>query len=220
MSIKKNIQDIQNFLDTQPQKVHLVAVSKYHPIKDILSAYNAGQLAFAESKVQDAIKKIESPILSVYQNIHWHFIGQVQTNKIKKICQYFNTIQSVDSQEKLNKISSCCQALNKNINVFLQININDADRYGFSTTNLLESSPQIQDYPNITLNGIMVMLPKINDSVKIIQKCKQAHDFYSSLKTKIPTLKYLSMGMSQDYKIAIKYGSNLIRIGSGIFKES
>lgn len=217
-SFESNYNDIiENIKKLTNKKVEILVVSKYATCDQILQAYKQGIRHFGESRFQDAIKKIN--ILNK-NDINWHFIGHIQKNKAKKIITYFNTLQSIDSIELLNKVQNEANKINKKINIYLQINIaNEQQKYGFNPDNFLNESPNPIDYPNIMINGIMVMLPKQKNKEKLKMYCQKASQIYQQIKEKIPTIKTFSMGMSQDYKICILYNSNQIRLGSALFKE-
>ena len=213
-SIKKNLKNITTRLQICPdKKINILAVSKYATLSQINEAYNIGLRHFGESRLQDAIPKIES---LKKPDIQWHFIGHVQRNKAKRIVTYFNSIQSIDSLPLLERIQQIAHDQNKKISVYLQVNIaNEPQKFGFNPNTILTQLPNPKDYPNLMINGIMIMLPK----EKSHEYCKKASELYISINKKIKTLKTLSMGMSQDYGITIQHNANEIRIGSALFKE-
>jgi len=217
MSIKNNLEII---LKTLPEEVKLVAVSKTKPNSDILEAYNSGQRIFGENKVQDlAAKQSQLP-----SDIKWHFIGHLQTNKVKYLAPFVNLIESVDSLKVLKEINKQAKKNNKIINCLLQFHIaSEENKYGFDINEAEEilSSPGFKDLNNIRINGVMGMAT-FSDNKDLIQKeFKQLKLYFDILKKKYfsdnDIFCEISMGMSDDYPIAIKEGSTIVRIGSSIF---
>ena len=206
--------EILNYLQIKkqlPLNVNLLAVSKGFSCKEIKIINNLGQNDFGESRFQEAIEK--KLLLDDLKNIKWHFIGRVQTNKIRKIVQNFEYIHSVDSYEKLLKISNISFEEKRNPMVMLQIKLSDdPNKGGFSPEGLLEKWDQIKGFKNIKINGLMTINPKglsSNENIKLFKKCRHLAD---SLK-----LQDCSMGMSGDWKEAVEAGSTWLRLGSIIF---
>ncbi|MEK9656805.1 MAG: YggS family pyridoxal phosphate-dependent enzyme [bacterium] len=217
-TIQKKVNTLKKEIEKHSQKeITIIAASKYASIEQIITAQKAGISQFGESKIQDAIPKIEA---LKQLDLTWHFIGHLQKNKVKKAIQYFSHIQSVDSLKLLEVVQKECRKANKKMNIFLQININNApQKYGFCPENIIITPLNPSDYPNVLINGIMVMLPNSDNDEIRKQYSQKANTIYKKMKKKIKTINYLSMGMSQDYKITIKHGANMIRIGSSLFKE-
>ena len=226
------IKDIINKLNRElPATVKLVAVSKFHPFESIEEAYQAGQRAFGESRPQELLAKVkrleqireERGEPDYMSDIEWHFIGHLQTNKLKMVLPYVSLVQSVDSQRLLDAINAWGAANNKIINVLLEPHVAEEEsKQGFTPDEIYEilSRP---GYDNIRFKGIMGMATFTDDESVI------RHDF-ASLKQirdlaleRFPHLSddftELSIGMSEDYHIAIEYGSTMVRIGSMIFGE-
>ena len=206
--------EISNYLQIKkqlPLNVNLLAVSKGFSSKEIKIINNLGQNDFGESRFQEAMEK--KLLLDDLKNIKWHFIGRVQTNKIRKIVQNFEYIHSVDSYEKLLKISNISFEEKRNPMVMLQIKLSDdPNKGGFSPEGLLEKWDQIKGFKNIKINGLMTINPKglsSNENIKLFKKCRHLAD---SLK-----LQDCSMGMSGDWKEAVEAGSTWLRLGSIIF---
>ncbi len=200
--------NINNFLELN-KKINIVAVSKYYTYEKIIKAYNLGFTNFGESKLQELEKKQE--ILKDY-NITWHFIGRLQSNKIKKIVLYSNLIHSVSSLKHLTKIDTEASKINKKQNILLQINLTDEiQKDGFSLSEF-ENIIKNNNYHNINIKGIMVIGPHTTDENKINLVFKKANEIFKKYKFDI-----LSMGMSFDYEIALKHNSNCLRIGKSIF---
>ena len=196
-----------------PPNVNILAVSKGFKSQEIKTIQSLGQNDFGESKFQEAFEK--QLILKDLQQIKWHFIGRIQSNKIRKIVQNFKYVHSVDSFEKLQKISNISCEENKNLFIMLQVKFSDdPTKGGFSPELLLLKWREIQELKNITLSGLMTINPKglsSKENSDLFKKCRSLAD---SLQ-----LKDCSMGMSADWKEAIDSGSTWLRLGSLIFGE-
>ena len=210
-----NIQDrIKETLITIPKNVDLVAVSKTKSSEEIIYAYNEGLRVFGENKVQEMTEK--QKILP--PDIEWHMVGHLQRNKVKYIASYVSLIHSVDSMKLIVEINKQALKFNRIIPCLLQIKIAEEEtKYGLSETEahyLIENSIK---FNNIKIIGLMGMASFTKDELKINNEFKKLKIFFDKIKLKFHHLKILSMGMSSDYKLAMKNGSNMIRIGSQIF---
>ncbi|RAP30217.1 YggS family pyridoxal phosphate-dependent enzyme [Candidatus Marinamargulisbacteria bacterium SCGC AG-343-D04] len=190
--------------------------SKYASIEDIQTLHEYGYTIFGENKVQDALKKIDS--LQHLKKIQWHFIGHLQKNKVKKVVENFDTIQSVDSIDLLEIINKKCIDLNKKITCFLQINTaNDEKKHGFKYETLLEKKEKIFSFSNIHIKGIMLIAPYSEDKKKLKNIFDKTYLLFETLKNEF-NISELSMGMSSDFETAIPSGSTMIRIGRTLFQ--
>ena len=193
-----------------PKGVNLLAVSKGFQSSDIEYINSLGQIDFGESKVQEAILK---PVFKTNKNLNWHFIGRIQTNKIRKIVENFDFIHSVDSYKKLLKISQVAIELQKMPKVFIQIKLaHDPGKSGLLYSELIANWDQIKQIKGILLIGLMTINPKglnAEQNFQLFSKCRLIAD-----KLELP---HCSMGMSNDWEEAIKAGSTWIRLGSLIF---
>lgn len=215
--IAKNLASIKQ---TLPANVQLVAVSKTKPPEIVLEAYNAGQRVFGENKVQELVYKYET----LPKDIEWHLIGHLQSNKVKYIASFVNTIHSVDSIKLLQVIDSEAKKNDRVINCLLQVKIaQEESKYGFSfneVEDLLKSS-LLNDLNNIKVVGLMGMATFTDEENQIRQEFRELVLFFKKLKTGIlqnnAYFVEISMGMSDDYRIAIEEGSTIIRVGSSIF---
>lgn len=215
MSLEKISSNYLNTINDLPDHVQLVAVSKTHPVEEIQHTYDLGQRVFGENKVQELTEKY--PLLP--KDIQWHLIGHLQTNKVKYIAEFIDTIQSVDSDKLLEEIDKQAAKFQRKIKVLLQVKIAEEEtKFGLE---IHEAKELFQDYlngkfPNVEITGLMGMATFTDDEHQITKEftlLKQIFDKLSLLK-KLDTL---SMGMSGDYKTAIACGANSVRIGSAIF---
>lgn len=215
MSLDNISSNYQKTINDLPQNVQLVAVSKTHPIEHIQHVYNLGQRIFGENKVQELAEKYPQ----LPKDIQWHLIGHLQTNKVKYIAEFIDTIQSVDSEKLLEEIDRQAAKFQRKIKVLLQVKIAEEEtKFGLE---IHEAKEIFQDdlngkYPNIEITGLMGMATFTDDKNQVTKEftlLKQIFDKLSLLK-KLDTL---SMGMSGDYKEAIACGANSVRIGSAIF---
>jgi len=201
-----------------PPTTKLVAVSKFKPVEDIMEAYKAGQREFGENRPQELQQKMQ--ILPA--DIKWHFIGHLQSNKIKMIIDNVYLIQSVDSlhlAEEINKVAGS-RSVVKDCLLQMHIAIEET-KQGFSESELYESIDQLIALKNLRICGLMGMASYVSETGQIKNEFKTLKDNFQILKRKyFPNSEYfkeLSMGMSNDYKIAVEMGSTIVRIGSGIF---
>lgn len=203
-------------------QVELVAVSKTKPIEDILELYKIGQRIFGENYVQELIEKREQ----LPPDIQWHFIGHLQSNKVKYIAPFVTCIQSVDSIKLLKEINKEAVKNKRIIDCFIQIYIaKEETKFGlsFEEANALLQQTLKNDFKNISIKGLMAMASLSDDMNTVRNEFKALKNYFEIAKQKyaLPNiqLKTLCMGMTSDYKIAIAEGSNMVRIGSAIFGE-
>lgn len=219
MNLSEKINNIQK---TLPAGVRLVAVSKYHPASLIQEAYNAGQRIFGESHVQELVAKHDA----LPKDIEWHFIGHLQTNKVKYIAPFVSLIHAVDSERLLIEIDKQAKRCGRTIPVLLQVHVaKETTKFGFTPDELLNfmENGDWRQYTNIRFPGIMCMATNTEDEALIASEFEQAKTLFHRIKEKYfsdsDTFNECSWGMSGDYPIAIEHGSTLIRIGSMIFGE-
>lgn len=192
-----------------PSSVRLVAVSKYKPVEDIMAAYQAGQRRFGENRPLE----LEAKAKALPADIEWHFIGHLQTNKIKNVIPYAALIESVDSVHLLEAINRAAGAAGRVVDCLLEVHVAaEESKTGFSPDEAVEVAAHAADYPNVRLCGIMAMATNTDDETRIRADFRTAHDVL--LRT---GLSELSMGMSGDWPIAVSEGATIIRIGSSIF---
>lgn len=219
MSIQSNLKEV---LATLPSHVRLVAVSKYHPVEALQEAYEAGQRIFGESKVQEMTQKYEL----LPKDIEWHFIGHLQTNKIKYMAPFVSMIHGVDSFKLLCEINKQAAKAGRIIPCLLQIHIaREETKFGFSPDECHDMLRQEgwKDLQHIRICGVMGMATNTDNEADIDQEFQTLAALFQEIKeihfTQDPYFTEVSMGMSDDYPIAVKNGSTLVRVGSRIFGE-
>lgn len=208
-----NTSSYHSILQKINNKATLVAVSKTKPIEDIVALYNLGQLHFGENYVQELVNKQAS----LPNNIHWHFIGHLQSNKVKYIAPFVYLIHGVDSIGLLKEINKQALKNNRVIQCLLQVHIaQEETKFGFDASELMHL-PEIKSLTNVQIVGLMGMASFTNNTNVIKAEFKNLKNIFDSLKSQYPHFKILSMGMSADYTIALEEGSNMLRIGSLLF---
>ncbi len=221
MSINQN--SYKEIRDELRDRVTLVAVSKTKSVEDIMDLYNLGQKDFGENYVQELVDKYTS----LPKDIKWHFIGHLQSNKVKYIAPFVSLIHSVDSISLLKEINKQAIKTNRTIDCLLQVHIaKEETKFGMDeeelTTLIARIKTNENEFKNVNVRGLMGMA-SFTDDMKIVRSefeyLKSLFDKYSKHPTISPKLSTLSLGMSADYKIAIEEGSNMVRIGSLIFGE-
>lgn len=216
--IKSNTSKILEEIDTA--KVRVLAVSKYVGIEEILQAYDAGIRNLAENKLQDALRKKTDLPTELSNGITWHFIGHLQTNKVKDAVGNFEFIHSVDSLKIANCISKVAEAKNIIQKVLIQVNISqEPSKFGFTVEEVKQAFKEILNLSSLNIQGLMTIASNSDDKDVIRQNFIELRELRDFLQDKYGCqLPELSMGMSNDYKIAIKEGSTMIRIGNVLFK--
>ncbi len=227
MDIKENLEKIYEIIrksaekvGRSPNEIILLGASKTQPIEKIVEAYNAGVKYFGENKVQEGIKKIDE-LRPKYPDIHWHFIGGLQTNKAKYVVKYYELIHSVDRKSLVDEIDKRAKKINKVQECLIEVNIGDEEtKYGVNPDDLEELYEYCLSKENIRILGLMCIPPYSEDKeqsrkyfIKLRELKEKLEDEY---KVKLP---HLSMGMSNDFDIAIEEGATIVRVGSAIFGE-
>lgn len=205
---------------TIPEGVELIAVSKTHPAECILEAYNAGQRAFGENKVQELVPKYEA----LPKDIAWHLIGHLQRNKVKLVVPFVRLIHSVDSERLLATISQEGAKVERIVDCLIQVHIaQEATKFGFLLDEAREffASKRWAAYPNARVVGLMGMATLTEDHAQIRREFHTLHALFEEVRSKkwvdTGVFSTLSMGMSGDYRIAIETGSTMVRVGSAVF---
>jgi pyridoxal phosphate enzyme (YggS family) len=215
-------ENLNRYRASLPQGVELCAVSKFHPEASILEAYNVGQRVFGESRVQELVPKSQN----LPKDIEWHFIGHLQTNKVKYIAPFISLIHSGDSIKLLKEINSCAKKEGRVIDVLLQLHVaQEETKSGFLPSELYDymATEEWRELKNIQLRGVMGMATFTDDESLIESEFRQIRKAFDDIKQQYfpedDKFSYCSMGMSDDYPLAIECGSNIVRVGTGIFGE-
>lgn len=213
---------IRYYNSTIPPEVQLVAVSKFHPAEAIMEAYNAGQRIFGESRAKELVSKASS----LPNDIEWHFIGHLQTNKVRQVLPYVTLIHSVDSERLLRAIDSESKRIGRKTNILLQLHVaQEETKFGFSPDEIvsLAASEIFEELENVIPAGVMGMASNTDDTSRVIEDFKTIKTAFDQLAkgamSSNTRFKTISMGMSGDYIEAINCGSTMVRIGSDIFGE-
>lgn len=198
------------------EDINLVAVSKTKTIEDIMNAYNYGQRLFGENRALELTEKYNK----LPKDIKWNMIGHLQSNKVKFIASFVDLIHSLDSMKLAKEINKQAEKNNRTINCLIQIKISkDDSKYGVSFNDFNEFYKYTNNLKFVNVVGLMGMASLTNDDDVIKNEFKSISSMYSKIKLVDKNFKYLSIGMSNDYKLAINEGGNMIRIGSRIFGE-
>ena len=214
MSIASEINRIKSGL---PQGVNLVAVSKFHPAEAVMEAYSAGQRIFGESRPQEfAAKCKELP-----GDIQWHFIGHLQTNKLKLVLPYVSMVQSVDSEHLLDAINAWGVKEGRRVNILLELHLGaEETKQGFTAEEIYDILADAGNYQGVFFRGLMGMATNTDDEAVIRADFQRIAALYNNLRDTYPELAEftaLSIGMSHDYRIALDYNPAYVRIGTAIF---
>ncbi|MBQ7690459.1 MAG: YggS family pyridoxal phosphate-dependent enzyme [Muribaculaceae bacterium] len=217
MMIADNILHVRSLL---PCGVQLVAVSKFHPVEALMQAYGAGQRHFGENRAQELAAK--APQLP--PDVQWHFIGHLQTNKVRTVVQHAAMIQSVDSVRLLHLISNEAVKAGRTIDVLLQLHVAQEEaKSGFLVAELLSALTinEVQGLPAVRLRGLMAMASLTDNREQIAREFDLVKNTFDLVREEFfadnADFDTLSMGMSDDWPIAVEHGSNLVRIGTAIF---
>ena len=212
--------NLKGIIDRLPQGVRLVAVSKFHPAEAVLEAYEAGQRLFGESRPQE----FEAKALALPKDIEWHFIGHLQTNKLKKVLPYVSMVESVDSLHLLEAISRWGLDNGRSIDILLELHLGaEETKQGFSEQEIASIVAERSNYPGVTIRGLMGMATNTSDESVIKADFERIAALWRRLRASNPSLNdtftELSIGMSSDWPLAINAGSTIVRIGTAIFGE-
>lgn len=218
MGVAANLTRIQASI---PQGVELVAVSKFHPAEAIAEAYHAGQRSFGESRVLE----LEAKAKALPADIRWHFIGHLQTNKVRRLVPHVHLIHSIDSLRLLRLVSDEALRIGRRVKVLLQVHVAlEETKFGFSPEELLaEITPATVDgLPGVEIVGVMGMASNVDDDTpRIVSDFRAIADAFRCLRATVfaaaPEFSVISMGMSHDWPLAVAEGSNMVRIGTAIF---
>jgi len=222
-TLKRNLEEIEKRLQraaarrgVSPQEITLVAVTKTVPVEVIRAAHELGINDFGENRVQEALAKIRF----LPSGIRWHFIGHLQSNKVKHALPHFDLIHSVDSIKLAGVIQREGEKSNKKVNVLLQVNIGEEEsKFGFKQEEVSDALEELSAYRNLKVLGLMAIAPFLPDPEEVRPYFRRLYHMFKSIKIPGIEMKYLSMGMSNDFEVAVEEGANVVRVGSAIFGE-
>lgn len=212
------IKHYQKILQELPQTAELLIVSKHRSHEEIMAYYQLGHRMFGENRAQELLKKIDLP-----KDIQWHFIGHLQRNKVKQILPYVSCIESLDSLSLAQEIEKQASLLNKRVDVYAEVHLalQDDKKQGLLEEEVFPFFDEVLSYPHLNLSGMMVMGPHTDQVAQIQEVFEKAHALFLQLQNRYgkEQIKTLSMGMSQDYLLALQCGSTHIRIGKYLFHD-
>ncbi|MDE5828079.1 MAG: YggS family pyridoxal phosphate-dependent enzyme [Duncaniella sp.] len=219
VSISNNLASLRSSI---PEGVTLVAVSKFHPAEALMEAYQAGQRVFGESRALE----LEAKAQELPGDIEWHFIGHLQTNKVRKVVGHASLIHSIDSERLLRAVDEEAAKAGRRIGVLLQLHVaREETKFGFTPDELLEfvTPALLASLKAVEIRGVMGMASNVDDDTRIRSDFREIRSTFDRLKTTVfaghPEFSTVSMGMSHDWPIAVDEGSNMIRVGTFIFGE-
>ena len=205
-----------------PEGVELVAVSKFHPLESLREAYDAGQRAFGESRANELCAKA----VAMPEDVRWHFIGHLQTNKVRQIMPHVSLIHSIDSERLLRLVDSEAGRLGRKVSVLMQLHVaREETKFGFTPEELLTvmTPDMINGLGNTEIAGVMGMVSNVDDERRVREDFRRIRSTFDSLKEGVfrdcPGFSIVSMGMSHDWRIAVEEGAGMIRVGTAIFGE-
>lgn len=219
IDIARNLHAVQS---TLPKGVTLVAVSKFHPVDSLRAAYEAGQRIFGESRVQELVAKQAA----LPADIEWHFIGHLQTNKVKQIFPFISLIHSIDTPHLLDEVERCAARCGRTVDCLLQLHIAEEEtKFGFSLDECRDylASGAWRALSHVRLRGVMGMATLTDDENTVREEFERLHRFFGEIKANYfaddEKFSEISMGMSHDYRIALTCGTTMVRVGTLIFGE-
>lgn len=219
MSVKENLRQLRSFI---PEGVELVAVSKFHPVEALTEAYEEGQRIFGESRANELVAKAKV----MPDDMEWHFIGHLQTNKVRQILPYVSLIHSVDSEKLLRLIDSESVRIGRRTDVLMQLHVaKEETKFGFTPDELTDTlTPRlISELKGVNIIGVMGMASNVDDEQRIREDFREIRKVFDTLKSSVfvgnDTFRVISMGMSHDWEMAVDEGSNMVRVGTSIFGE-
>lgn len=218
LELKSKVKDICDRAGRNPDDVHIIAVSKKSPVIDILELNKIGIIDFGENRSKELKDKYYNIAFHHKGKINWHMIGHLQSKKVGDIIAFVSLIHSVDSFKLANEIDLTAKKINKTIEILVQVNTsNEPQKYGIEPSEVKNICTQINDLENIRLKGLMTMAKLTEDKDEIRNSFRSLKNMFDDLKPDFKNFQHISMGMSNDFEIAIEEGATLLRIGSAIF---
>lgn len=219
LNIKENVKNTCAKIGRDPNEIKIIAVTKTVDVDKIKLAIKYGMNCIGENKVQEILEKYDK----IDESIEWHMIGHLQTNKVKYIIDKVHLIHSLDSIKLASEIEKRAERINKTINTLIQINVADEDsKFGIHPSEIDSFINKLLKFKYLKIKGLMTIAPYVENPEDVRNYFKQMKSIFDNLKEKYEEnieMKYLSMGMTNDYLVAIEEGANIIRIGTGIFGE-
>ncbi|MBK8553075.1 MAG: YggS family pyridoxal phosphate-dependent enzyme [Ignavibacteria bacterium] len=220
LTVKSKISEICSRIDRDPDEIKIIAVSKTFPFSKITELNSIGQTDFGENKVSELRSKYYHISFQHPEKINWHLIGHLQSNKVEDVVAFISLIHSVDTLKLAQRIDTSAKKINRIIEILVQVNTsNEPQKYGVSVEEAAALCLQISSLENVRVKGLMTIAKLTNDTEIIRESFRKLKSLYDMLKPNMEDFEYLSMGMSNDYEIALEEGSNMLRIGSAIFGE-
>jgi pyridoxal phosphate enzyme (YggS family) len=218
-AVRASIAEAAARVGRRAEEITLVAVSKTFPVEFVTIAYNLGVSDFGENRVQEALPKIAAfhP-----PDVRWHMIGRLQSNKAKKVVEAFDSVQSIDSLQIAQKLEKYAAARDRRLPVLLEVNVaGEASKGGIAPAELPELARQVAALPHLEVQGLMTVAPLVSDPQEVRPVFRELRLLREQLRTLVPqcSWQHLSMGMTDDYRIAIEEGATIVRIGRAIFGE-
>lgn len=218
--IKLKIKEVCLRTGRNPDEISLIAVSKTFPFSQIIELNQIGQMDFGENKVRELRDKYYNISFQYSGKINWHMVGHLQSNKVKDVIAFIHLIHSVDTFRLAEEIELNAKKINRKIDILIQVNASgEVQKYGVAPEHAVSLCKQISLLENVRVKGLMTIAKLTDDKEEIRKSFRTLKDLYEELKTDIRDFEFLSMGMTNDYEIAIEEGSNMLRIGSAIFGE-
>lgn len=220
LTVKSKIREVCSSIDRDPDDIKIIAVSKTFPFSRIIELNSAGHEDFGENRIRELRDKYYNISFQYSGKINWHFIGHLQSKKVKDVIAFISLIHSVDSFDLAEEIDVNAKKIKRVIDILIQINTsNEPQKYGIVPSEAVSVCKQISLLENVRVKGLMTMAKLTDNKDEIRQSFRTLKDLFEELKPEMKDFEYLSMGMSNDFEIAIEEGSNMIRIGSAIFGE-
>jgi pyridoxal phosphate enzyme (YggS family) len=221
-SVRQRIAEAAKRAGRDASEITLVAVTKTVPVERIIEAYRLGLRDFGENRVQEADDKLADPRLGRLPDVRWHLVGTLQRNKARRAAQLFDVIHSIDSLALAAALSRRCVQLGRTMPILLEVNVSsEATKHGFVPSTVIGATEHIAALPGLRLEGLMTMAPIVADPGQARPVFRQLHELRSELRRCLPTLPlaHLSMGMTDDFEVAVEEGATIVRIGRAIFGE-
>ena len=218
--MKERISDAATRSGRSAHEITLVAVSKLQPFTAIEEAYRAGQRDFGENRLEELWQKVETARERGLQDIRWHMIGSIQSRKTPRVVGPFTLVHSVDRLKIANRLSRNALEANSVVDVLFEVNISsEASKHGFDPDALRNATPELIELPGLRIHGLMTMAPIADDPESVRPLFRKLRSLRDELAGDYPQVDWqqLSMGMTQDYEVAVEEGATLVRVGSAIF---